>query len=70
MNYLSLHILTLKQTDFCVYASLKMGTGNGGERSLPCIVFQIVACMKIVYINCIWIGCGFGILFRICSFSW
>ena len=47
-----------------------MRTGRGGEQSLPYIVYQMVACVKIVEINYIWIGSGFEILFKICSFNW
>ena len=48
----------------CIPDSLKMGTWRGGERSLPYFVFQMVACMKIVYTNCLWIGSGFGIYLK------
>ena len=47
-----------------------MGTvgGGGGGWSLACVIFQRVTCMKIVLINRIWIGSGFGVLI-LCSFS-
>ena len=43
-----------------------MGTVRGlsGELESAQNIFQRVACMKIVLINCIWIGSGFGILFK------
>ena len=43
-----------------------MGIGRGEDQSAPYIVFQMVACIKVVLD---WLCLVLGILFKICSSS-